>query len=79
MRDVVHIPTCEPSDLSIDINFVGISLQQKANIERWHGRALVKFAKGFMAAGYVLNSVIALTESVAAFYLRFFWHSPFMQ
>lgn len=43
---------------------LGTTLQQSANLEKWHGKVIVALAKGIVLAGYILNSLIYTVEIV---------------
>lgn len=49
------------------INLSGTVLQQRANPQHWKGKVIIAVAKGIIASGYVLNTIIAAVESLVAF------------
>lgn len=63
--DVLHVKPIS-HQICRGITYLGTTLQQSANPNHPHGQIRIGFAKGIVATGYVLNTIIALVESIAA-------------
>lgn len=62
----LHIkPFCH--QISYGITHIGTALHQSANAQLWRGKMIIGLAKGIVFTGYILNTIIAVIESIVPF------------
>lgn len=64
-QDLLHVKPLSHQIFRF-VNYAGVKMQQAANPDKWHGKLLTAFARGFMGVGYALNTVISTIEFIAS-------------